>query len=119
MKHLLNDAVLYSLVTVSGMLELTVLPTSLDTSQAYSAASSRVTVVIVRLVAHFNGPHENRPEHCTSSHFEFTYLFHTIFVGRGYESMEHIISAFNPSLIISLSGSTVRVGGSEKDHNTH
>ena len=86
------------------------MPTSLCTSQAYSAASSRSTCFMVRLLGDCNDPQECRPEHCTLTDCDFTNFLHVTFCGEGYASIEHDSSRSNPSGIVTLLGLRVSVG---------
>ena len=100
----------YSQVTITRTLGLNAVPTSLCTSQAYSAASPRSTGFMVRLLGDCNDPQECRPEHCTLTDCDFTNFLHLTFCGEGYASIEHDSSRSNPSGIVTLLGLRVNVG---------
>ena len=100
----------YSQVTITRTLGLNAVPTSLCTSQAYSAASSRSTGFMVRLLGDCNDPQECRPEHCTLTDCDFTNFLHLTFCGEGYASIEHDSSRSNPSGIVTFLGLRVSVG---------
>ena len=100
----------YSQLTITRTLGLNAVPTSLCTSQAYSAASSRSTGFMVRLLGDCNDPQECRPEHCTLTDCDFTNFLHLTFCGEGYASIEHDSSRSNPSGIVTLLGLRVSVG---------